>query len=66
MKIGIVGCGLVGSTAAYALLMQGIGREIVLVDRNGDALDYDHFSDSLNSNYLTGRRHDGAEGRQPG
>jgi L-lactate dehydrogenase len=34
MKIGIVGSGLVGSTAAYALLMQGVGREIVLVDRN--------------------------------
>ncbi len=34
MKIGIVGSGLVGSTAAYALIMRGLGREIVLVDRN--------------------------------
>jgi L-lactate dehydrogenase len=34
MKIGIVGCGYVGSTAAYALVMRGIGREIVLVDKN--------------------------------
>lgn len=34
MKIGIVGCGFVGSTAAYALIMRGVGREIVLVDRN--------------------------------
>src|SRR5688572_19509235 len=34
MKIGIVGSGLVGSTAAYALIMSGIGREIVLVDKN--------------------------------
>jgi L-lactate dehydrogenase len=33
MKIGIVGSGLVGATAAYALVMQGVGREIVLVDR---------------------------------
>ncbi len=32
MKIGIVGSGLVGSTAAYAMLMRGVGREIVLVD----------------------------------
>lgn len=32
MKVGIVGSGLVGSTAAYALVMRGIGREIVLVD----------------------------------
>jgi L-lactate dehydrogenase len=34
MKIGIVGTGFVGSTAAYALLLQGIGRQIVLVDKN--------------------------------
>jgi L-lactate dehydrogenase len=34
MKIGIVGSGLVGSTAAYALVMQGIGRRVVLVDLN--------------------------------
>jgi len=34
MKIGIVGSGFVGATAAYALIMQGIGREIVLVDKN--------------------------------
>jgi L-lactate dehydrogenase len=32
MKIGIVGSGLVGATAAYALVMRGIGRQIVLVD----------------------------------
>lgn len=32
MRVGIVGSGLVGSTAAYALVMQGIGREIVMVD----------------------------------
>ncbi len=34
MKIGIVGSGLVGATAAYALVMRGVGREIVLVDAN--------------------------------
>ena len=34
MKIGIVGCGMVGSTSAYALVMSGIGREVVLVDVN--------------------------------
>jgi len=34
MKIGVVGSGLVGSTAAYALVMRGVGREIVLVDKN--------------------------------
>jgi L-lactate dehydrogenase len=34
MKVGIVGSGLVGATAGYALLMRGVGREIVLVDKN--------------------------------
>jgi L-lactate dehydrogenase len=36
MRIGIVGAGYVGSTAAYALVMRGVGREIVLVDKNSD------------------------------
>jgi len=34
MKIGIIGSGFVGSTAAYAMVMRGVGREIVLVDLN--------------------------------
>ena len=34
MKVGIVGCGYVGSTAAYAMVMNGVGREIVMVDLN--------------------------------
>lgn len=36
MKVGIVGAGLVGSTASYAMVMRGVGREIVLVDLNAD------------------------------
>ena len=32
MKVGIIGAGRVGSTTAYALIMRGVGREIVLVD----------------------------------
>jgi deoxyribodipyrimidine photolyase len=34
MKIGIVGTGMVGSTAAYAMVLRGVGREIVMVDIN--------------------------------
>ena len=34
MKIGVVGTGFVGSTAAYALVMQGIVSDIVMVDYN--------------------------------
>lgn len=33
-KIGIVGTGFVGATAAYALVMRGVGSEIALVDIN--------------------------------
>lgn len=36
MKIGIVGAGQVGATAAYAMTMRGVGSEIVLVDRKAD------------------------------
>ncbi len=32
MKVGIVGCGFVGSTAAYALALRGGASELVLVD----------------------------------
>lgn len=34
MKVGIVGSGYVGATAAYALVMSGGARSIVLVDKN--------------------------------
>lgn len=34
MRIGIVGTGMVGATAAYAFVMSGVGREVVLVDLN--------------------------------
>jgi L-lactate dehydrogenase len=34
MKVGVVGCGLVGATGAYAMVMQGVASELVLVDKN--------------------------------
>jgi L-lactate dehydrogenase len=34
MKVGVVGSGMVGATAAYALVMRGVGREVVLVDKS--------------------------------
>lgn len=34
MKVGVVGCGMVGSAAAYALVMRGAASEVVLVDAN--------------------------------
>jgi len=34
MKVGIIGCGFVGSSAAYAMTLQGVPNEIVLIDLN--------------------------------
>lgn len=34
MKIGIVGCGNVGSASAYACTMRGVGTSLTLVDHN--------------------------------
>ncbi|HKC62993.1 MAG TPA: L-lactate dehydrogenase [Pyrinomonadaceae bacterium] len=46
-RIAIIGCGHVGSTSAYALLLNGAAREIVLVDASaqyaeGEAMDLQH------------------------
>lgn len=43
MKIGIVGAGAVGGAAAFALINQGIGSEIVLVDRNAALAEAQHL-----------------------
>jgi L-lactate dehydrogenase len=34
MKVGIIGAGVVGAATAYAIVMRGVAREIVLVDLN--------------------------------
>ena len=46
-KVAIIGAGFVGSTAAYALFMDGVAEEIALIDVNkekakGEALDLVH------------------------
>lgn len=46
-RIAIVGCGRVGATSAYALMMRGVARELVLVDLDrglaeGEAMDLQH------------------------
>src|SRR5690242_18092832 len=33
MKIGVIGAGRVGSACAFALVIRGLAREVVLVDR---------------------------------
>jgi L-lactate dehydrogenase len=46
-RIAIIGCGHVGATSAYALLLKGAAREIVLIDASilhaeGEAMDLQH------------------------
>jgi L-lactate dehydrogenase len=48
MKVGIVGCGLVGSTAAYAMALEGAARDLVLIDLN-PALARAHAEDILHA-----------------
>jgi L-lactate dehydrogenase len=47
LRVAIVGVGHVGATFAYALLLQGLASEIVLIDKNhakaeGEAMDLNH------------------------
>src|SRR3989344_2670875 len=46
-KVAIIGAGFVGSTAAYAMLIEGAASKIVLIDRHsekaeGEAMDLRH------------------------
>ena len=34
MKVGVIGCGFVGSSAAYAMVLRGVAHELVLLDIN--------------------------------
>ena len=47
MKIGIIGVGNVGSATAFALVLRGVAREVILIDVNeekaiAEALDISH------------------------
>jgi L-lactate dehydrogenase len=48
MKIGIVGCGYVGSSGAFAIALKGIANELVLVDLN-EGLAKAHAEDILHA-----------------
>lgn len=57
-KVSVIGCGSVGATAAYAMLIDGTPSEIVLVDRKKDkarglSLDLEHSLSFLNYTKLT-------------
>ena len=47
MKVGIIGAGSVGSATAFALIMRGVARKVVLIDANekkaqAEAMDIAH------------------------
>ncbi|MDW7773905.1 MAG: L-lactate dehydrogenase [Desulfobulbaceae bacterium] len=48
MKVGIVGAGLVGSTAAYAMTLNGVASDIILIDIN-EKLAAAHAEDILHA-----------------
>jgi len=48
MKVGVVGCGFVGSSAAYAMVLRGVASEVALVDLNA-ALASAHAEDILHA-----------------
>lgn len=46
-RVAVIGCGHVGATSAYALLLRGIAEEIILLDkdreqRDGEVMDLQH------------------------
>ena len=52
MKVGIIGAGGVGSATAFALVMRGVARKVVLIDANekraqAEAQDIAHAAHSL-------------------
>ena len=48
MKVGIVGCGLVGSSGAYAIALAGAANELILIDLN-EQLAKAHAEDILHA-----------------
>jgi L-lactate dehydrogenase len=67
MKVGVVGAGAVGSTAAYAMVLQGTADEIVLTDLNeklaaAQAQDILHATPFAHSNFVRAGGYDALEG----
>lgn len=57
-KVSVIGCGNVGATAAYAMLLDGTPSEIALIDNNKDKvhgllLDFEHSLPFVNYTKIT-------------
>ena len=67
MKVGIVGAGMVGSSAGYALALMGIASSVVLVDRDhglavAQAEDIAHAVPFMSSTMVEARDYNGLAG----
>lgn len=66
-KIAIVGAGNVGSTFAFSLIISGVAREILLVDRDekrakGECMDLNHGASFVSPVKITASGYEGCEG----
>jgi len=65
-KIAIIGAGKVGSTFAFSLMISGLAREIVLIDKNeflakGECMDLNHGSSLAHPTKIYASRYEGCE-----
>jgi len=66
-KVAIVGAGNVGSTFAFALMINGVAREIVLIDINkerarGECMDLNHGASFVHPVHIYSAGYEGCEG----
>jgi len=65
-KVAIIGCGNVGSTFAFSLMISGIAREIALIDRNlsraqGECMDLNHAASFVSPIKIYAAEYDGCK-----
>lgn len=67
MKVGIIGAGAVGSATAFALIMRGVARKVVLIDANekkalAEAMDIAHATPFAYANKIKAGTYKDLEG----
>ena len=67
MKVGIIGAGSVGSATAFALIMRGVARKVVLIDANekkaeAEAMDLAHAAPFAFANKVKAGTYDDLKG----
>ncbi len=67
MKVGIIGAGQVGSATAFALIMRGVARKIVLIDANekraeAEAMDIAHATPFAYANKIKAGKYEDLQG----